>query len=114
NDAPQGDDELREKRTIAALLSNAVGQTDRKLSPRVSVKAATPATGKVIRVGVIGPGGFAKGVHLPNLKKLGESFSMRAVAARTGASALNVANQYGAQYAATSVDEVLKDSEVDL
>jgi predicted dehydrogenase len=68
----------------------------------------------VIRVGVIGPGGFAKAVHLPNLKKLGESFSIRAVAARTGASALNIANQYGAQYAATSVDEVLKDSEVDL
>jgi predicted dehydrogenase/threonine dehydrogenase-like Zn-dependent dehydrogenase len=113
-DAPQAYDELREKKTIAALLSNPEGQTDRKLSPRVSVKAATPGTGKVIRVGVIGPGGFAKAVHLPNLKKLGESFSIRAIAARTGASALNVANQYGAQYAATSVDEVLKDGEVDL
>jgi predicted dehydrogenase len=43
-----------------------------------------------------------------------DSFSIRAVAARTGTSALNVAKQYGAEYASTSPEEVFNDPDVDL
>jgi predicted dehydrogenase/threonine dehydrogenase-like Zn-dependent dehydrogenase len=112
--APEAYAELREKKSIATLLSNPEGQTDRKLETRVALSPKPKKGSKEIRVGIIGPGGFAKAVHLPNLKTLSELFSIRAVAAKTGTNALNVANQYGAAYASTAPDEIFKDPDIDL
>jgi predicted dehydrogenase len=67
-----------------------------------------------IRVALIGAGGFAQGMHLPNIQKLGKQFSLRAVASRTGANASSVALRYGAEYATTDVDQVLGDKDVDM
>lgn len=71
-------------------------------------------SGDVIQVALIGAGGFAKGMHLPNLKSLSHQFQLRAVMNRTGFNAKAVAEQYNAQYATTDYQEVLRDSEVDL
>jgi len=67
-----------------------------------------------IRVAVVGAGGFAQGMHLPNMQKLRESFTVRAIVSRTGSNARAVAQRYGAEYASTDIDEVLADAKIDL
>lgn len=69
---------------------------------------------QIINVALIGTGGFATGMHLPNMSKLSSKYNIRAIVNRTGQKAKAVAEQYGADYATTDVEEVLKDVEVDL
>ncbi len=80
---------------------------------RVEVNSKRPKAGK-IGVAIIGAGGFAQGMHLPNLQKLGSKFDLIAIQSRTGSNARAVALQYGAQYATTEMQQVLDDPNVDL
>lgn len=73
-----------------------------------------PVDKKKIQVALIGTGSFATGMHLPNIQKLNDKFELRAVVNRKGQKAKAVANQYGASYAASEIEEVLKDPEIDL
>ena len=79
----------------------------------VELKPDRPHTGK-IGVAVVGAGGFAKGMHLPNLQKLSKLYSLQAVVSRTGHNAEAVARQFGAVYATTDYDRVLEDENVDM
>lgn len=67
-----------------------------------------------IRVALVGAGGFAQGMHLPNLMKLRQDYQVRAIMSRTGAKAKAVAEQYEAAYATTDYAAVLDDPEIDL
>jgi len=69
---------------------------------------------KRVRVGLIGAGGFAKGMHLPNLQKLSGKYEIRAICSRTGANAKSAATKFGAEYSTTDYREILADSEIDL
>jgi predicted dehydrogenase/threonine dehydrogenase-like Zn-dependent dehydrogenase len=81
-----------------------------------TVRLAHPLTrnDRAIGVAMVGAGGFAQGMHLPNLYKLRSEFALRGVVSRTGANAKAVAAQYGAEYATTSMEEVLADASVQL
>jgi predicted dehydrogenase/threonine dehydrogenase-like Zn-dependent dehydrogenase len=68
----------------------------------------------LIRVGLVGAGGFARATHLPNLEKLGAEFALRAVCSATGHQAQQVAKEQKASYATTDFSEILKDPEIDL
>ena len=74
--------------------------------------AATPGEGRV-RLALVGAGGFAKGMHLPNIQGLSDDYRLHAVVSRGGHNAQAVARQYEARYATTDVDEVLHDADVD-
>lgn len=100
------------ERTMLALLEYASGGEAGNNVVRLP-RAAAPRAGR-IRVGVIGAGSFAQGMHLPNLQRLSSRFEIRAVASRTGSNAKAVAQQYKAQYATTDTRAVLDDPEVDL
>lgn len=76
-------------------------------------RRAAPVAGR-IRVGLIGAGGFAQGMHLPNLQRLRKQYEIRGIVSRTGANAKAVAQQYGAAYAATDVATLLDDNDIDL
>lgn len=81
-------------------------------------KLSTPAiaTGRTegrIRLAVIGAGGFAKGMHLPNIAEMGDLYHLRAVGSRTGHNAALTAKRFGADYSATDYRQILDDSEVD-
>jgi predicted dehydrogenase len=52
-------------------------------------------------------------MHLPNLQELGDLFHLRGVVSRTGHNASSAAREFGAAYASTDFDEVLRDPEVD-
>jgi predicted dehydrogenase/threonine dehydrogenase-like Zn-dependent dehydrogenase len=65
------------------------------------------------RLALVGAGSFAQGVHLPILRRLGGPWSLRAVMSRTGSTAKSIADQYGAAYATTELEQVLQDPDVD-
>jgi predicted dehydrogenase/threonine dehydrogenase-like Zn-dependent dehydrogenase len=74
----------------------------------------TPASRGPIGVTLVGAGGFAQGMHLPNLRKLKDRFSLRGVVSRTGANAKAVGQQFGAAFVGTDFKEALADRDTAL
>lgn len=95
--------------SLAALLKYGdTADPDRTMSlPAASAKGP-------IGVTLVGAGGFAQGVHLPNLRKLKQRFSLRGVISRTGVSAKAVGRQFGAGFVGTDFKAAVTDSGTDL
>jgi predicted dehydrogenase/Zn-dependent alcohol dehydrogenase len=81
---------------------------------KVVVNENLQPSGKALRVALVGAGGFATGMHLPNMAKKGGKFVLYAVVNRSGDKAKAVAEQYGAKYVTTTYEDVLRDKEVEL
>ena len=73
-----------------------------------------PVQKDTINIALVGAGGFATGMHLPNIQKLPKQYNLYAVMSRTGHKAKTVAEQFGAQYATTNYEDILNDENVDL
>lgn len=73
-----------------------------------------PISSKVIRVGLIGAGNFAVGMHLPNLRLLKNKYCIQAICNRNGHRAKAIADQYDANYSTTDYHDILSDSDIDL
>jgi predicted dehydrogenase/threonine dehydrogenase-like Zn-dependent dehydrogenase len=86
---------------------------DKKPKSKIIIKDYRPGHGK-INVGIIGAGGFIRGVHLPNLKKMDNIFKINAICSRTGSNADSLARQYKAKYSATGYRLLLDDKDIDL
>jgi len=67
-----------------------------------------------IGVTLVGAGGFAQGMHLPNLRKLRDQFSLRGVVSRTGANAKAVGQQFGATFVGTDFKAAITDQDTAL
>lgn len=67
----------------------------------------------IIKVAIIGAGGFAKAVHLPNLKKLSNLYDIYALVSNTGSNVKQTARRFGSKYCSTDYSEVLRDKDVD-
>ena len=81
---------------------------------RKVVLNSNPVKKEIINVALVGAGGFATGMHLPNIEKLSSKYKLYAVVNRTGHKAKTVAEQYGASYTTTNYEDILKDENVDL
>ncbi|MHB8336543.1 MAG: bi-domain-containing oxidoreductase [Ignavibacteriaceae bacterium] len=68
----------------------------------------------VINVAIVGLGGFANNMHLPNLQRLKDKFNIYAVMDRTGYKAKEAANKYSANFATTDFNDILTDQNIDL
>jgi predicted dehydrogenase/threonine dehydrogenase-like Zn-dependent dehydrogenase len=79
----------------------------------LAIRRAAPHSGR-IRYALAGAGGFALGVHLPNLAKLDDRYELKAVMTRTGANAVMAANRFGAAKATTDFGEIVDDPDIDL
>lgn len=79
----------------------------------LTTSAGGIARNGVIRVALIGAGGFAKGMHLPNLAALGSQYKLRAVVSRTGHNATLTGKRFHADYCSTDYRQVLDDPDVD-
>jgi len=102
-----------EKKPLAVLLSYEEAETKEKgRSPLVALKS-TPISGR-IRVGLIGCGSFAVGMHLPNLKALDKQYAIHALAGRDGAKVQTVGKQFGAAYTTTDYTRILADADIDM
>ena len=80
----------------------------------IRVPGADPDAKGSIGVAIVGAGGFAQGMHLPNLAKLRASYQVRTICSRTGANALAAAKQFGVPTATTDFAQVLADPAVQL
>jgi len=100
------------EKPLALLLAY---PADSKPDPgrRVANPAAKAGRDGALRVALVGPGGFAMGAYVPVLQGAPDAYSIRAVVARQGHSAVSAARQVGAAYASTDFAEVLADPEVD-
>lgn len=101
-----------EKRPLAVLLKYQEQETpdDGCIKNANGYKAPQGA----LNVALCGAGGFAKGMHVPNMKKMGDKFKLYAVQSRTGANAQALAAKEGAAYSTTDYSKILDDPEVDV
>ena len=98
--------------SIMALLDyGGAALEDVRMVPNPS---ARPAGTGAIGVAVIGAGGFATSMHLPNIVAMKDEVDLRAIVSRTGHTAMETARRFGAGYAATELAKVLGDDSVDL
>lgn len=121
-DAPEAYQELQESehKPLGVLLK--YGMTDKALDKsdvpsiqrRITVNAKPVEKEGTINVAVIGAGGFAQSVHLPNLRKLPGLYSIYAIVTRKGNNAKRIAKKFGAHYCTTDYQEVLQDENVDM
>jgi predicted dehydrogenase/threonine dehydrogenase-like Zn-dependent dehydrogenase len=81
--------------------------------PVLQVNAPAPIDGR-IKVALVGAGGFAQAMHLPNLQRLRDKFDLRTVVSRTGLSARSAAERFGIATAATDFQVALDDPQIDL
>lgn len=68
---------------------------------------ATPAIEGALGIALVGPGSFARAVHLPNLAASAPEAEVRAIVARTPSAAREAARRFAAPLASTSLDDVL-------
>ena len=114
DEAPAAYSALQEEGNKPILVLLSYPDQDIKMSTIVANRAVLPSTGKRrIRLAVIGAGGFAKGMHLPNLNNLSDHYHVRMIISRTGHNAVATARQFNADYAGTDYREALKDADVD-
>lgn len=88
--------------------------TDKKILLRSSTGRDNSITDTRIKVGIIGAGSFTKDIHLPNLEKLSDLFSIYAVCDKDSGNADNIAKRYRANYSTTDYDYIIQDSNVNM
>jgi threonine dehydrogenase-like Zn-dependent dehydrogenase len=116
-EAPRAYQALQEEdRPLAVLLDYHLdgANTRQKMQTKVLVSAVYKKKTGLINVALIGAGSFAKSVHLPNLQRLSNLYSIRAIVSATGANAKAIGKQVGAVYCTTEYGDVLADDEVDM
>ncbi len=79
---------------------------------RAAVPSARPSSRR-IRLGLIGIGGYAKGVHIPNLKRMSDTFEIVAVSSRSAAGMAEGARLTGARVVTSEYHELLAERDVD-
>jgi len=85
--------------------------TARDLESRIplAVKTSSPAG---VRLGLIGAGGYARGMLLPNFKNAGAEF--QSIATASGVTARSVGEQHGFRFCVSRAEEVIDDEEANL
>jgi len=97
----------------AVLLDYHFGEETESEERKVEI-VSKPVRKDLINVGIIGAGEFARGMHLPNLKKLSNLYSILAICDVDTVNARNTAQRFGAKYCIANYEEILKDENIDL
>lgn len=86
--------------------------TEKEIATRIEAAAKTPAKASEVRIGMIGAGGYARGMLLPHFKTNGAGFG--SIMTASGLSARDVAKQYGFASVMSNPDDVIADDAVNL
>lgn len=117
NNAPNAYQELieSEKKPLGILFDYNIESSKKidKLKTRIEVQEIKKKSG-ILNVAIIGAGSFAKNTHLPNLKKLSDLYSVRAIADKIGSNTKDIAERFGCAYCTTNYKDVLVDPDVDV
>ena len=102
--------------TMAVVLKYDAGKTEDAVAAyepqRKIVVNQTPLNKDEIKFAIVGAGNLAKWAHLPALKKI-EGAALHAVLSNSGARGKSYAKRFGASYATSDYEELLKDRDVD-
>ena len=100
-------------KTLGILLSypNAAKADTTTIEER-RVALTPPSEQKGMRIGVLGAGGYSKGVLLPALAKM-PSVSLATLCTASGSSASETGKKFGFGHATTSADEIFDDPDID-
>ena len=111
-EAPKAYEELKkiDRKPLMLLLKY---NEELTLERKIIVSKVKIAKDK-LNVALIGAGGFAKEVQLPNLQRLRNPYNIHSIADKIGSNAKSIAKQYGASYATTDYKELLQDKNVDM
>ncbi|MBI4994746.1 Gfo/Idh/MocA family oxidoreductase [Candidatus Peregrinibacteria bacterium] len=109
--APKAYAALQENHPLAVLLKYGAEKLNKH--EKIIVNAKKHDSDKKIGIALIGAGSFATITHLPNLEKLKNYFSLKAIVSKKGLTAKQLAKRYNADYCASDYEEVLKDTCVD-
>ena len=86
--------------------------TERELERRIPITTKSPPPASSVRIGLIGAGGYAKGMLLPQFKSAGAEF--QSIATASGVTARSVGEQFGFRFCASGADEVIRDEKANL
>jgi polar amino acid transport system substrate-binding protein len=86
--------------------------TGRPLEHRIALSTKTSGPASGVRVGLIGAGGYAKAMLLPNFKAAGAEF--QSIATASGVTARAVGEQNGFRFCVSSAAEVIDDEQTNL
>jgi polar amino acid transport system substrate-binding protein len=86
--------------------------TGRALEHRIPLSQKKPGSAASVRVGLIGAGGYAKAMLLPNFKAAGAEF--QSIATASGVTARAVGEQNGFRCCVSSAEEVIDDEAANL
>lgn len=112
--APEAYEELKSSETKPLMVLLKYDEQAAIKDRKVQTNKEYQFKNETINVAIVGAGGFAKGMHLPNLQNLNSKYTIHAVMSRTGSNAKAIAVKYGAKYATTDYAEILNDTSVDL
>jgi predicted dehydrogenase len=108
-------DALKQKeRPLIVLLDYGNSLTKTQTEKKIVTRQTFKIKDRRIKVGIIGAGDFAIGVHLPNLVKLKKYYQIVAICNRTGLKARNTSHLFGAKYATNNYADILNDNDIDL
>ena len=113
-EAPVAYEALKNSEDKPLLVLLSYPQDENAFNRKIPIHEKSGKVSGKINVALAGAGGFAQGMHLPNMVKLKKDFELHSVMSRTGANATAVATQYEAKYATTDYNELLNDEDVDL
>lgn len=99
-------------KSLMVLLTYPEKKIEDKLNTRVKNPMFDSLTKGQVKLAIVGAGGFAKGMHLPNIQKRNDLYSLKAIVSRTGHNAMATAKQFGAEYSSTNFNDVLADNDV--
>ena len=77
------------------------------------VEKIEPSKSGKVNIALVGAGGFAKGMHLPNLKTLNKYYTINSIVDNSGNNAASAARQYGANSFSTDINDILNKNSVD-
>ncbi|MDX6532188.1 MAG: hypothetical protein QOH41_4478 [Blastocatellia bacterium] len=83
-----------------------------ELDHRIALAEKTSAPAAAVRVGLIGAGGYAKAMLLPNFKAAGAEF--QSIATASGVTARAVGEQHGFRFCVSRAEEVIDDEQANL
>jgi len=114
NEASKAYEELKEpgKKPLIILLKYNQGK-GKQIGRKSEVHSKPIKTEGIINIAIIGAGSFAKGMHLPNLIKLKNTYNLYALSSLIGSDVKNTAQRFGATYATTDYREILEDKDID-
>jgi len=96
-----------------AILLNYHFEKEKPKELKIEI-ASTPLKKNIINVGIIGAGGFANLMHLPNLRRLPNLYAISAICDLDGVKAKQVSQRFEANYCTTDYKKILEDQEIDM